>query len=103
MLSEHGLPRQKEAQVPGDRSFAWQRNDPPDTEQARSKRIVGAHGIRRNTSTSGPSPAADFSFRGTRDLPELHTRPILRRFMSSDPTSLYSRKNPFPALHPVNQ
>src|SRR5882757_4306837 len=29
--------------------------------------------------------------------------PILRRFMSSDPTSLYSRKNPFPALHSVNR
>ena len=28
---------------------------------------------------------------------------ILRPFMSSDPTSLYSRKNPFPALHPVNR
>ena len=30
-------------------------------------------------------------------------RPILARFMSSDPTSLYSRKNPFPATHPVNR
>lgn len=30
-------------------------------------------------------------------------RPILRRFMSSDPTSLYSRKNPFPAIHSVNR
>src|ERR1700733_5927885 len=37
------------------------------------------------------------------DLRQTFTRPILRRFMSSDPTSLYSRKNPFPATHPVNR
>ena len=28
---------------------------------------------------------------------------MLRRFMSSDAASLYSRKNPFPATHPVNR
>src|SRR5260370_36576713 len=39
----------------------------------------------------------------TPDLPCPRMRPILRRFMSSDPTSLYSRKNPFPATHPVNR
>ena len=36
-------------------------------------------------------------------LPRPGSAPILRRFMSSDPTSLYSRKNPFPAMHPVNR
>src|SRR3981189_2797123 len=36
-------------------------------------------------------------------LPAPRAAFILRRFMSSDPTSLYSRKNPFPALHPVNR
>jgi hypothetical protein len=30
-------------------------------------------------------------------------RPSLRGFMSSDPSSLYSRTNPFPATHPVNR
>src|ERR1044072_4011392 len=28
---------------------------------------------------------------------------MFARSMSSDPNSLYSRKNPFPALHPVNR
>ena len=30
-------------------------------------------------------------------------RPTLRGFMSTDPASPYSRKNPFPATHPVNR
>ncbi len=31
------------------------------------------------------------------------TNPSLRGFMSSDPSSLYTRKHPFPATHPVNR
>src|ERR1700749_3491341 len=37
------------------------------------------------------------------DLLPLSVLLILRRFMSSDPASLYSRKNPFPATHPINR